>query len=169
MKIDFVVTLTPAVMDRLKLTTNRLVVGNDQEVGGTDELWCYLNEQGIQYEDVLLITPSKESSDDRIVADAVRVLDSKGVLDIVLGVDEDEDVFIIASVMHGGLVEYQVSDGLPGKRSNSYDTYSYTEAKKIFDRCANEGYWPLSAIVPFSAEELAESYGSIPAAILDPV
>lgn len=166
MKINFVVTLTSSVMDRLKLTTNRLVVGNDQEVGGTDELWDYLNEQDIQYDDVLLIVPENETSDDRIVADAVRLLKSRG-MDVILGLDQDisgVDVVLVASVMYGNLVEYQISDAGPGDRSNSYDTYTYAQAKKIFDDCLNRGYFK-----PYSAEELAESYKSIPAANLDPV
>jgi hypothetical protein len=145
MKVEFTVTLKPEAVDRLKLNTNTMRVGNDQEVGGSDELWDYLNEQGVQYSDVLLIVNTNETPEDRIVADAVRLLDSQGVLDIILGVDQDTeatDTFFVASVMHGNLVEYQVSNGKPGFRSNSYDTYSYTEAKNIFDRCVDEGYYP---------------------------
>lgn len=133
MKIEFIVTLAPIAMERLKLTSNLLMVGNNQEVGGSDELWDYLNEQGIQPEDVLVIAPSHQSSHDRIIDDAIRTLDSKGVVDIILDVDQETNTFLIASVMHGSLVEYQISDGPPGFRSNSQDTYFYTEAENMFD------------------------------------
>jgi hypothetical protein len=74
----------------------------------------------------------------------------------ILAADQDRDVYLIPSVIPAGeargqdgdyipasagpIVEYQVSDGLPGDRSTSFDFLSFTAARTEFERLRREGW-----------------------------
>lgn len=62
-------------------------------------------------------------------------------LDLVLKVDQEADLWIVACIqgddnehVNRGAVEYQVSNGPPGHRSESNDFYTLLEALEHFDR-----------------------------------
>ncbi len=131
----FVITLAPEAVQRLGRSTNRF----KQKAGGTDDLWVELPE--LEHDDVLLITIDGESEDERVIGDAIRTLEGKGIIDQVFGVHHhNPEVYLVASVMHGGLIEYQVSDGPPCDRGNSFDCYEYKEARRLFDNIVEKGW-----------------------------
>lgn len=68
---------------------------------------------------------------------------------LILMADESVPVFIVPAILDDesseressdGVVEYQVSDGLPGKRSTSHDFYHLHEAVEEFQRIQREGW-----------------------------
>lgn len=137
----FVITIGPRAMGRLKRTTNRLNV----TAGGSDDLWMELESQGITSDDVVLITLENESGENRAICDAVRSIESTGLdvhvyLNVHPSADPAREAYLIASVMDGGLVEFQVSDGPAGHRGTSYDTYDIEEARRIFDEVVEKGW-----------------------------
>lgn len=143
MKINFVVTITADAMTRLRFSTNQLNVGEIQGVGGSDELWDWLNEHGIQHKDVILTVVAGESTEDRLIADAVRVLNNH-VNEVIFGAEQglfDDRVYFYATVQYGGLVRYEISNGTIFYRTDSHDTYTYSEAKKIFNHCVDNGFY----------------------------
>lgn len=88
-------------------------------------------------------TKEKDSFDD-----AVRLLMSVCDNDVILMMDEQASVYLIPAVLDEkssdtkppGTVEYQVSDGLPGKRGHSNDFYSLREAIAFFSRVQKVGW-----------------------------
>jgi len=132
----FVVTLDPSAAQRLGRTDNRLI----EEAGGSVDLWEQLEEMGLAHEDVVFINLEGESGENRIICNAVRELEQVGCHDVYLAVDPDASVYLLASVQHGGLIEFQVSDGPAGDRGTSYDCYEFTEAKRIFDEVVEKGW-----------------------------
>lgn len=110
----------------------------DNCAGATD-LLDHLHDLGILSEDILYVEPEGISDEDREINDMVRRLESKDIFP-VFDVDDVDEVYIVPAVLEGGLVEYQVSDGLPEYRSTSIDVYSYSEAKRIFDHLSQLGW-----------------------------
>lgn len=138
----------------LKKTPNSLNIS----ASNSDELWKKLKEQGVDWasDDVLLITLAEESSENRTVCDAVRSLYN---LDVVNGdklylrinndFDPNHEVYLIPSVMDGGLVEFQISNGPVNERNDSRDTYSIEDANRIFDEVVEKG-WRSIGVRPLS-------------------
>lgn len=139
MKIEFNVTLSGHAMTKLKVNTNKLIVGYQQDVGGADELWDWLNEKGIQADDVLLITVVGESTQDRAISDALRTMHANNINHITFKVDQRKNksalVHFTAAVEAGNLVRYEISD-----HNDSMVTYTYSDAQKVFDRYMKHGW-----------------------------
>lgn len=60
---------------------------------------------------------------------------------VVLAADRGRRVYVIPVVLGDGMVEYQVSDGLPGERTRSGDFYILAEAMALFGQIRQSG-WP---------------------------
>jgi hypothetical protein len=134
MKIEFIVELKDRNAEKLR-------VGYKQDVGGADELWDYLHEKNIQENDVFLITVAGESTEDRAIANSVRVLHAFDVKNIIFKIDERTNtrknilVYFTANVEAGKLVRYEISD-----RNDSLIAYTYSDAKAVFDLCLKKGF-----------------------------
>ena len=141
----FVVTLTPEVVTRLGFVNNQF----EQVAYGWHDLWAeHLEPRKIGYDDVHLITLKGESDEERAVGDAVRTLERNGNVNIYLGIEPYHIglgyVYLIASVLHGGLVEYQVSNGRATERGMSFDCYRLSEAKQLFSQIVEKGWYQLT-------------------------
>jgi len=85
----------------------------------------------------------------RVILDALYLTNKKESL--ILMRDDDAKIYLIPSVMSPdstedkrrgamGAIEYQVSDGLPGGRSNSVDFWNFSEAAKFFTLVKENGW-----------------------------
>jgi len=131
--LTFDVYLAPPAVERLGQMHVQVRAGGGGDVGGE------LDAIGVDDKtDVRKIEVVGQSDQDWIINDSIRQMEERGVRDIVLGVGED--VYLIASVLHGGLVEFQVSNGPPDNRGTSHDFYAFSEAKEEFDRIMTWGW-----------------------------
>ena len=82
--------------------------------------------------------------DEQAIKEAITVLLAASHETLILAADAQKKLFIIPFVLpHGdidnpeeippGSIEYQVSDGLPGRRSFSNDFYTFKEALDFFN------------------------------------
>jgi len=80
---------------------------------------------------------------------AVRLLLKHTDHELIIMADPSVPVYIVPVILTKGMteypsrvgrVEYQVSDGLPGKRSSSLDVYELTEALVVYGRIQRDGW-----------------------------
>jgi hypothetical protein len=90
-------------------------------------------------------TPKKPKRSAKEIADAVVLLMEQTGRRLVLAANEENDVYVLPSIMPGQRrVEYQVSNGLDGNRSQSLDFYSFAKAMECFEKIKVGGwhnYW----------------------------
>lgn len=107
----------------------------------TDELPDLDDDVGVIAADrVLYDDGTPVSADDHAINEAVRtIIRSMGELgkSIVLLSDKGNAPYILP-VLINEAVEYQVSDGIDGKRGASYDAYTWSEAVKYFEQMREE-------------------------------
>lgn len=60
--------------------------------------------------------------------------------EVILAADPGSNVYVIPVVLVDGMVEYQVSNGMPGQRSHSSDFYILAEAMDLFLRVRLDGW-----------------------------
>ncbi len=63
-----------------------------------------------------------------------------GEVGIVLDRNDEQSVYVLPALLPDGRVEYQVSDALDGNRGESFDFYTYREAKRAFDGIIRLGW-----------------------------
>ena len=68
-----------------------------------------------------------------------RLMEATGG-EIILSADPKTGVCVIPVVLDDGMVEYQVSDGMPGRRSRSSDFYILAEAMALFHKVRRDGW-----------------------------
>ncbi|MCY2926302.1 MAG: hypothetical protein NT031_12840 [Planctomycetota bacterium] len=60
-----------------------------------------------------------------------RLMEATGG-EVILAAAPENNVYVIPVILNDGMVEYQVSDGLPGQRTHSSDFYILAEAMAQF-------------------------------------
>jgi hypothetical protein len=82
--------------------------------------------------------------DEEKIKEAIKVLLAASYENLILAADAESNLFIMPFLLQDGdpdnpeeippgSIEYQVSEGLPGKRSSSNDFYTFREALDFFN------------------------------------
>ena len=145
MNIAWEVVLKPESVQRLSLTTNILRINDPLNCGGYQDLLDYLaDEKQIDSQDILVIRTDGLSMEDQKYNNAFSNL-FETLTDLPeITTEQSFNVLLIVSPLGHGVVEYQVSDGFAGERNDSLDTFSYSEALRLFNDVRNKGwefYW----------------------------
>ena len=110
-----------------------MTINDPEGCGGSVDLVGYLEDElGLDEADVIRVEPVGISEEDEKINALVRELGTHKIWP-VFDCCEHSHICIVPALQSFGLVEFQVSNDLPGLRGSSSDVYAYSEAKKIFD------------------------------------
>ncbi len=82
----------------------------------------------------------KRKPTEQEIQDAIRILSRVTEDGAILDADDFVPVYIIPAILGNGRIQYQVSDGLPGRRSTSFDFNNYADARREYNRIAVGGW-----------------------------